>query len=281
MLVNLALNARDAMQATNGGTLTIETQNATLDDEPESAADDESASAGTGLAAGDYVRLTVRDTGTGMDAATLARAFEPFFTTKPHGRGTGLGLSTVYGIVKQSSGDIQAESAPGAGSTFAITLPVATAERRRSARAVDAADGPAAISFPDATSRPGHRGVLLVEDNAGVRAFAAEVLSQAGYDVRSARHGAEAMELMRKYESSIDVVVTDVVMPEMGGRALVDQLRKRRPHLPVLYITGYTDDASMLEELKATGARLLEKPFTAGALAEAVASVGTLLAKAS
>ncbi len=280
VLVNLALNARDAMQATNGGTLTIETENTTLDDETEAAADDASASGG-GLAAGDYVRLTVRDTGTGMDAATLARAFEPFFTTKPHGRGTGLGLATVYGIVKQSSGDIQAESTPGAGSTFAIVLPVATAERRRSARAVDADHGPAAISFPDTTSRPGHRGVLLVEDNAGVRTFAAEVLSQAGYDVRSARHGAEALELMRKYESSIDVVVTDVVMPEMGGRALVDQLRKRRPHLPVLYITGYTDDASMLEELKSAGARMLEKPFTAGALAEAVALLGTPLAKAS
>ncbi len=278
VLVNLALNARDAMQATNGGTLTIETENTTLDDETEAATDDASASGG-GLAAGDYVRLTVRDTGTGMDAATLARAFEPFFTTKPHGRGTGLGLATVYGIVKQSSGDIQAESTPGAGSTFAIVLPVATAERRRSARAVD--HGPAAISFPDTTSRPGHRGVLLVEDNAGVRAFAAEVLSQAGYDVRSARQGAEALELMRKYESSIDVVVTDVVMPEMGGRALVDQLRKRRPHLPVLYITGYTDDASMLEELKSAGARMLEKPFTAGALAEAVALLGTPLAKAS
>jgi two-component system, cell cycle sensor histidine kinase and response regulator CckA len=281
VLVNLALNARDAMQAPNGGTLTIETASTTLDDEPEVDADDAATSSVSGLAAGDYVRLTVRDTGTGMDAATLARAFEPFFTTKPHGRGTGLGLATVYGIVKQSSGDIQAESTPGVGSTFSIVLPVATAERRRAVRATDAERAPAAISFPDTTTRPGHRGVLLVEDNGGVRAFAAEVLSQAGYDVRSARHGAEAIELMRKYESSIDVVVTDVVMPEMGGRALVDQLRKRRPHLPVLYITGYTDDASMLEELKATGARMLEKPFTAGALAEAVASLGTQLAKAS
>jgi CheY-like chemotaxis protein len=123
--------------------------------------------------------------------------------------------------------------------------------------------------------------VLLVEDNAGVRAFAAEVLSQAGYDVRSARHGVEALELMRKYESSIDVVVTDVVMPELGGRPLVEQLRKRRPQLPVLYITAYTDDASMIDEVKATGARLLEKPFTASQLAEAVASLGGALAKAS
>jgi signal transduction histidine kinase len=282
VLVNLALNARDAMQPMNGGMLTIETANATLEAEPEAGTDGEHESAGeNGIPAGEYVRLTVRDTGTGMDAATLARAFEPFFTTKPVGRGTGLGLATVYGIVKQSSGDIQSESTPGVGSAFTIHLPVATAERRRLALPVDSERGPVSIARVEAAPRPGHRGVLLVEDNAGVRAFAAEVLSQAGYDVRSARHGVEALELMRRYESSIDVVVTDVVMPEMGGRALVDQLRQRRPQVSVLYITGYTDDSLMLEELKATGARLLEKPFTAGALAEAVASLGIPLAKAS
>jgi two-component system, cell cycle sensor histidine kinase and response regulator CckA len=278
VLVNLALNARDAMHPLNGGTLTIETSNATLGDDADS--DDEGSSRDRGLAPGAYVRLRVRDTGTGMDAATLARAFEPFFTTKPHGRGTGLGLATVYGIVKQSSGDIQAESTPGAGSTFTIHLPVAAAEQRRPAHVGKVTDVIAG-SFSDFAPRVGHRGVLLVEDNAGVRAFAAEVLSQAGYNVRTARHGVEALEQMRRYDSSIDLVVTDIVMPELGGRALVDQLRKRRPHLPVLFITGYTDDALVLEELKATGARLLEKPFTAGALAEAVASLGTPLAKAS
>ena len=234
----------------------------------------------SGLSAGDYVRLTVRDTGTGMDAATLSRAFEPFFTTKPPGRGTGLGLASVYGIVKQSFGDIQAESAPGVGSTFTIHLPAA--ERRRAPRSENLDDaGAAPWTGVGAVTRSPHRGVLLVEDNAGVRAFAAEVLSRAGYDVRSAHHGVEALELMRKYESSIDVVVTDVVMPEMGGRPLVEQLRKRRPQLPVLYVTAYTDDASMIDELKATGARLLEKPFTASQLAEAVASLGGALAKAS
>jgi two-component system, cell cycle sensor histidine kinase and response regulator CckA len=280
VLVNLALNARDAMHPTNGGTVTIETTNTTLDeDSPSSIGDDDSLPNAGGLAAGDYVRLAVRDTGTGMDAATLARAFEPFFTTKPHGRGTGLGLSTVYGIVKQSFGDIQAESTPGAGSSFTILLPVAAVRYRTG----DTGKPTLVIapSFTDVAPRPGHRGVLLVEDNAGVRRFAAEVLSQAGYNVRTARHGVDALEQMRRYESSIDVVVTDIVMPEMGGRALVDQLRRRRPQLPVLFITGYTDDALVLEELKATGARLLEKPFTASALAEAVASLGTQLAKAS
>ncbi len=281
VLVNLALNARDAMQPTNGGTLTIETANAILADRSEArSADAISGAVESGLSAGNYVRLTVRDTGTGMDAATLSRAFEPFFTTKPPGRGTGLGLASVYGIVKQSFGDIQAESAPGLGSTFTIHLPAA--ERRRVPRTEELDDAGAAPWTGVATApRSPHRGVLLVEDNGGVRAFAAEVLSQAGYDVRSARHGVEALELMRKHESSVDVVVTDVVMPEMGGRLLVEQLRKRRPQLPVLYVTAYTDDASMIDELKATGARLLEKPFTASQLAEAVASLGGALAKAS
>jgi len=281
VLVNLALNARDAMQPTNGGTLTIETANAILADRSEArSADAISGPVESGLSAGNYVRLTVRDTGTGMDAATLSRAFEPFFTTKPPGRGTGLGLASVYGIVKQSFGDIQAESAPGVGSTFTIHLPAA--ERRR-VPLNDTLDDAGAVPWTGVatTPRSPHRGVLLVEDNGGVRAFAAEVLSQAGYDVRSARHGVEALELMRKYESSIDVVVTDVVMPEMGGRTLVEQLRKRRPQLPVLYITAYTDDASMIDEVKATGARLLEKPFTASQLAEAVASLGGALARAS
>ncbi len=281
VLVNLALNARDAMQPTNGGTLTIETANAILADRAEPRSGDAiSGSVESGLSAGDYVRLTVRDTGTGMDAATLSRAFEPFFTTKPPGRGTGLGLASVYGIVKQSFGDIQAESASGVGSTFTIHLPAA--ERRRTPRSENLDDaGAAPWTGVGAAPRSPHRGVLLVEDNAGVRAFAAEVLSQAGYDVRSACHGVEALELMRKYESSIDVVVTDVVMPEMGGRPMVEQLRRRRPQLPVLYVTAYTDDASMIDELKATGARLLEKPFTASQLAEAVASLGGALAKAS
>jgi PAS domain S-box-containing protein len=281
VLVNLALNARDAMQPTNGGTLTIETANAILADRSEArSADAISGAVESGLSAGNYVRLTVRDTGTGMDAATLSRAFEPFFTTKPPGRGTGLGLASVYGIVKQSFGDIQAESAPGVGSTFTIHLPAA--ERRRVPRS-DMVDDAGAVPWTGVSTAPRspHRGVLLVEDNGGVRAFAAEVLSQAGYDVRSARHGVEALELMRKYESSIDVVVTDVVMPEMGGRPLVEQLRKQRPQLPVLYITAYTDDASMIDEVKATGARLLEKPFTASQLAEAVASLGGALARAS
>jgi len=268
-LVNLALNARDAMPSPSGGTLTIETANTTLEDSVDARSADATA---VPLCSGEYVRLTVRDTGTGMDATTLARAFEPFFTTKPYGQGTGLGLATVYGIVKQSFGDIQIESTPGSGSAFTIHLPVAPAERRR-VKVSSSGGHESADAWTDIVPAIGRRGVLLVEDDDGIRLFAAEVLARAGYSVLTARHGVEALEQMRKYDESIDVVVTDVVMPEMGGRELIERLRQQRGDLAVLYITGYTNDIGMLDEVRATDARLLEKPFTAGALAEAVAEL--------
>ncbi len=258
VLVNLALNARDAMP--NGGTLTIETANATL--QPRS--DDAGA---TPLPAGEYVSLIIRDDGAGMDSATLARAFEPFFTTKSQGQGSGLGLATAYGIVKQSFGDIQVSTTPGVGSSFTVFLPVAT----RPAETPDLARAPALAASERPLAR--QRTVLLVEDDDGVREFAQEVLARAGYLVQSARNGIDALDQTRADELSIDVVVTDVVMPEMGGRELAQHLRRRRPDLPVLYITGYTDDSRMVGELYATDARLLEKPFTASALEHAVAEV--------
>jgi two-component system, cell cycle sensor histidine kinase and response regulator CckA len=261
VLVNLLLNARDAMHVV-GGTLSVESSNQTLDD-------------GVEMRRGQYVRLVVRDTGVGMDAATLARAFEPFFTTKPAGLGTGLGLATVYGIVEQSLGDIHAESFPGAGSTFTIHLPVAPAEHGLT-------DEPTtAVPERTWTTAARGRGILLVEDDAGVREFAAAVLAHAGHSVYVARNGVAGLEQMRKHGESITILVTDVVMPEMGGRALADRLRKERPELPVLYITGYTDDALLLDELKSTGARLLEKPFTARALEEAVALLGERVMEAA
>jgi two-component system, cell cycle sensor histidine kinase and response regulator CckA len=266
VLVNLVLNARDAMEGT-GGTLSVETSDATLEERLD-------------LRGGDCVRLVVRDTGTGMDAATLARAFEPFFTTKPTGHGTGLGLATVYGIVEQSLGGIQAESAPGAGSVFTIHLPIAPPERRLAVNDEAGDDASPSIASSPVGVRAttdGNRGVLLVEDDAGVREFAAAVLGHAGYKVYVARNGIAGLEKMRKHGESIDILVTDVVMPEMGGRVLVDHLRRDRPGLPVLYITGYTDDTLVLDELKSTGARLLEKPFTARALEEAVALLGERL----
>jgi signal transduction histidine kinase/ActR/RegA family two-component response regulator len=256
VLVNLAINARDAMP--QGGTLSIRTSNTTI------AADADSAV--IGLPPADYVKIVVRDTGVGMDAATLERAFEPFFTTKPPGSGTGLGLATVYGIVKQSLGDIRASSAPGEGSAFTILLPAAKRP----------ADVPAAVYTSGEHSRvEGERNVLLVEDDDGVRDFAREVLLQAGYRVREARNGLDGLDVAGA-GGPIDLVVTDIVMPRMGGRAMVDILRRDRPDLRVLYMTGYTDDAQMIGELRATDARLLEKPFTARGLARAVGDVSVV-----
>ncbi|HEY4218138.1 MAG TPA: response regulator [Gemmatimonadaceae bacterium] len=260
VLVNLALNARDAMPG--GGLLTIVTENVTL----EPRTDDANA---TSLPAGDYVRLIMRDSGTGMNVETLARAFEPFFTTKSQGQGSGLGLATVYGIIKQSFGDIQASSTVGTGSSFTILLPIVH-------RPVELPGmRPAAAPVGDVSEQGAgkQRSLLLVEDDDGVREFAQEVLSRAGYRVQSARNGVDALEQTREHDLTIDVVVTDVVMPEMGGRELAQHLRRRRPDLPILYITGYTDDARMLGELYSTEARLLEKPFTASALEMAVEEV--------
>jgi CheY-like chemotaxis protein len=257
VLVNLALNARDAMP--RGGQLTIATENAVL----EPRAEDADAPP---LPAGEYVRLTVCDNGMGMDAVTLARAFEPFFTTKPQGQGSGLGLATVYGIIKQSFGDIQASSTLGAGSTFTILLPVVH-------RPVELPGVRSTTVDAGEHDSGKQRSLLLVEDDDGVREFAQEVLSRAGYRVQAARNGIDALEQTRANDLAIDVLVTDVVMPEMGGRELAQHLRRRRPDLPILYITGYTDDARMLGELYSTEARLLEKPFTASALEMAVEEV--------
>jgi PAS domain S-box-containing protein len=254
VLVNLALNARDAMP--DGGTLTIETGVAVVSASAETS--------GEHLKPGDYVKLVVRDTGTGMDAATLDRAFEPFFTTK-RGLGSGLGLATVYGIVKQSHGDIHAESAPGAGSTFTILLPASE----------EPVEEPVVVHSPVAQSNGGDsRNVLLVEDDPEVRAFAEEVLNNAGYRVHAARNGLDALALIEARKWPVDLVVTDVVMPEMGGRDMMDHLHQSRPNLPVLYMTGYTDDRRMLGALAEADERMLAKPFTAGMLVEAVKSVG-------
>ena len=274
VLMNLALNARDAISAQRDGrgTLTIATANATVAKWDEVRGGESTAT----LAPGDYVRLTVRDTGIGMGPQTLARAFEPFFTTKPHGQGTGLGLATVYGIVKQSFGDVQVESAPGAGSTCTIHLPVASVERQVTptlARSSAQPDDDASPAWSGDHPQRG-TGVLLVEDDDGVREFAATVLAAAGYSVYTARHGLEALERMRDGGSAIQMLVTDVVMPEMGGPKRVEQLRAHRRELPVLYVTGYSDDVLVREELRAAGARLLEKPFTARALVDAVALLG-------
>jgi two-component system, cell cycle sensor histidine kinase and response regulator CckA len=253
VLLNLAVNARDAMPA--GGTLTIETQRAII------AAGREDAAA-RGVPPGDYVVFRVSDTGTGIDRETQAKIFEPFFTTKPLGEGTGLGLSTVYGIVQQSSGVITVESEPGAGTSFRIYLP-------RTA----AIPGPSPDTPASGTLRPANRRrrntVLLVEDDDGVRQLTRRILEHFGFGVFEARNGAEALELLDS-GPRIDAVVSDVVMPGMSGRELVGRLRLRRPDLPVLFLSGYTGDEIGEEVRGQPHQAFLQKPFSPDALAAAL-----------
>jgi CheY-like chemotaxis protein len=214
------------------------------------------------LAAGRYVVLSVCDDGVGMDEEVLSHLFEPFFTTKEKGRGTGLGLATVYGIVSQSGGDIVVDSTPGKGSTFSIYLPrlpeeteqveEAPAERRRSA---------------------GAETVLLVEDEAGVRELASRVLRGQGYTVLEASDGPRALELFADHRGEIRMLVTDVVMPHMSGRILAQRLLEQSPGVGVLYISGYTDDAILHHGVLGPDSTFLQKPFAPEALAQKVREV--------
>jgi len=249
VLVNLAVNARDAMP--RGGQLTIESMNR-----------DVSASetrARRGLKEGRYVALQVRDTGIGMDPETEARIFEPFFTTKPPGQGTGLGLSTVYGIVKQSGGYIAVDTAPHAGTTFTILLP----------RVFEAFE-PVPIAVPEVPATTSRGTVLLVEDEAAVREATKRMLRKYGFNVIEAKHGQDALLLWENEGEAVDVVLTDVVMPAMGGAELARTLRERRPDLRVVFMSGYTQGTLELSSMDEAATRFLPKPFTADQL------VGTL-----
>ena len=249
VVINLAVNARDAMLG--GGTLTIETSKVAVD---ERSADEHEAMRGR------YVCLTVSDTGCGMSAEVQERIFEPFFTTKPAGQGTGLGLSTVYGIVRQSGGHILVDSEPGQGTSFRVYLP--TAEVPESALP----------AIPERSACPcGTEIVLLVEDEDAVRALARRILERQGYTVLDACNGRDALVVAAR-GGRIDLVLTDVVMPEMNGRALAEALAVARPSLPVLYMSGYTDDEIVRRGLLDTSNGLLQKPFTADSLARAVRS---------
>ena len=253
VLVNLALNARDAMP--RGGVLTLETSAIELDrSSPE-------ASRGAAVRPGRYVVLSVSDTGHGMDRETMAHVFEPFFTTKGVGRGTGLGLSTVYGIVKQSDGYIWAESEPGRGTTFRIYLPAT----------VDQAVAPP----PPAPAAPRAQGeiVLVVEDEDAVREVAQRALEDAGYRVLAAAGGAQALELLGGAREPVALLLTDVVMPAMSGRELAETVAERRPGIAVLYTSGYTDGEIVRRGLLAPGMAFLPKPFTPSRLVEAVQSL--------
>jgi two-component system, cell cycle sensor histidine kinase and response regulator CckA len=251
VVMNLAINARDAMPG--GGTLTIETKNVEL------GAD--YAATHPEVSPGEYVMIGVSDTGDGMDAATLARVFEPFFTTKEQGRGSGLGLATCYGIVKQGGGSIWAYSEPGHGSTFKVYLPrVRAALSGREVRAV-------------AVSPSGNETLLLVEDDELVRRIAARILTSHGYRVVLAVDGAEALSRFDELEGKIDALITDVVLPKVSAKELVAALRLKKPDLRVLYTSGYTENTVVHQGVVDADVNFLGKPYLPADLTRAVRAV--------
>jgi PAS domain S-box-containing protein len=252
VILNLVLNARDAMA--DGGRLTLETANVELDLSYRKTH--------ANVPPGRYVLLAVTDTGCGMDAATKAHLFEPFFTTKKVGKGTGLGLATVYGIVQQSRGHIEVHTQPEQGTTFKVYLPRVEEPL--------AAVRPA----PDSLRVPGgSETVLLAEDEEAVRLVVRLALLTKGYTVLEAANGSEAVVLFQRHAGRIDLLITDVVMPKMAGRQLAETLTSQRPGLKVLYLSGYTDDAVVRHGVLETGMPFLQKPFTPTALARKVREV--------
>jgi signal transduction histidine kinase/CheY-like chemotaxis protein len=249
VLMNLVVNSRDAMPG--GGTITVRTRNAIIDTTE--------AQRRAPMAPGEYILLSVSDTGMGMSAETKAHIFEPFFTTKEVGRGTGLGLATVYGVVKQSGGFVWVESAPGEGATFEIYLPKAVG----SASKHEADEKPAAIA-------PGHETILVVEDEVDVRELACEFLRVTGYSVLQARNGVEALEMIRRHHGNIDLVLSDVVMPKMGGTELASRLRSMRSNAKVLLMSGYSEYAAETRGQSLIHPLMLSKPFSRSSLVEKV-----------
>jgi PAS domain S-box-containing protein len=252
VIMNLAVNARDAMP--QGGKLTIETANINLDESY--------ARTRTGVAPGPYVMLVVSDTGVGLDAETLGYVFEPFFTTKEKGKGTGLGLATVYGIVKQSSGSIWAYSEPGRGTSFKIYLPRFNAPATKDER-----------TFAPPASAGGSETILVVEDEGGVRSLVCATLKSKGYKVLEARGSLEAHSLVERYAEPIHMLLTDVVMPQMSGKELAKQVSAAHAEAKVLFMSGYTDDAVVRHGILEASTSFLQKPFTPSSLARKVREV--------
>jgi CheY-like chemotaxis protein len=251
VIMNLAVNARDAMP--EGGNLSIRTANVDVPQSSRPHAD---------VQPGSYVRLTVADTGKGMDTEIMVHLFEPFYTSKSTGKGTGLGLSTVYGIVKQSGGEIVVESEPGRGATFHIYMPRITGVME---------------TMHSAAARPGvlsgAETILLVEDEPGVRQLVREMLHRLGYTILEAGGGPDALRIFDQHQGSIDLLLTDVIMPQMSGRELAERLRLRQPSLKVLYVSGYTDDMLAHHGMLEPDVFLLPKPFAPDELAKKLREV--------
>jgi CheY-like chemotaxis protein len=251
VIMNLVVNARDAMPT--GGRLTIETRNANLDEDY--------AREHPGSTLGPHVVLSVSDNGIGMDKATQSRIFEPFFTTKEAGKGTGLGLSTAFGIAQQSGGSIWVDSEPGKGTTFEVYFPRVTA----------------AIDAPHPTLPPvtlgGRETILLVEDEEQVRAVAQDILERNGYRVLAARNPGEALILCEQHLGTIDLLLTDVVMPQMSGPELARRIATVRSDTRVLCMSGYTDDSAVRHGVLESGVAFLQKPFTPETLMQKVREV--------
>jgi CheY-like chemotaxis protein len=252
VLLNLAINSRDAMP--DGGTLTFITENRTIDSNPS----------GVGVYSmipGDYVLLRVRDTGVGMDEDTQRKIFEPFFTTKEVGKGTGLGLATAYGIVNQSGGYLRVRTSLGKGAEFMIYLPRTDAIPEKSVH-TERHDG-----------RPSSGTILVVEDEPAVRSALGRMLIAGGYKVVSAQNGTEALKLFGAGKDDIDLLITDLVMPGIGGRDLARQCSAIRDSLKVIYISGYTRDSLLSPQTFEEGTEFIEKPFTSDAILDRIARV--------
>jgi CheY-like chemotaxis protein len=245
VLINLAVNARDAMP--HGGALRIETLNVQLD--APVATERET------IPAGDYVRLVVADTGEGIPATVLPHIFEPFFTTKDVGKGTGLGLATVYGIIRQLGGYVAVASTPGRGAALTIYLPAAASSPAPSVSEASLDEVPR-----------GDETVLVVEDDDGVRRLATDMLRMQGYTVLDACNGEDALKCAEEHDGPIALLLTDVIMPGMNGRELAERLTATRPGLKVLFVSGYTDDQVLRRDILGAEVAFLQKPFTIDSL---------------